>query len=428
MGALLAPVVRASADRMMARRLPDCGCQPRARLPAGVPGRLFGPRLAGVITLLSNNLAIGAVLIERLGSTTGASAPVFRGRGAMTLLGITVAICTHNGAPRLPVTLTHLARQVVPSGLPWEVLVIDNASTDRSAAVAREMWPVDAPTSMRIIAEPLLGLGNARRRALSEARFPLVNFVDDDNWVQPTWVKSVSAIMSTNVEVGAMGVATEAAFECRPPLWFDRHSGWFAVGDQGDVVGDVTWQRDGLWGAGLCVRRAAWDGLVQRGFRPKLTDRRGTQLTTGGDSELVLALRLAGWKLWYDPTIRLRHHMPARRLTWSYMRRLMRANGAASPLLSAYIEPNISFRGTHIPLQSRWWWQVQGLCRMLWLSRSGARRILLGYRAEDDRSLTFEYRVGKLAELLRLRGRYHDALVEVRQAPWRASSMQTAKT
>jgi glycosyltransferase involved in cell wall biosynthesis len=99
----------------------------------------------------------------------------------MTLTGITVAICTHNGAPRLTETLTHLARQVVPSGLPWEVLVVDNVSTDGSAAVARETWPVGAPTSMRVIAEMLMGLGNARRRALRESRFPLVNFIDDDN-------------------------------------------------------------------------------------------------------------------------------------------------------------------------------------------------------------------------------------------------------
>jgi hypothetical protein len=59
-------------------------------------------------------------------------------------------------------------------------------------------------------------------------------------------------------------------------------------------MGDVTWVRNGLWGAGLCVRKTAWEGLVERGFRPKLTDRTGTQLTTGGDNEMCLALRLAG--------------------------------------------------------------------------------------------------------------------------------------
>ena len=89
-------------------------------------------------------------------------------------------ICSHKGAPRLSATLGHLAVQGAPAGLGWEVLVIDNASTNDTAAVARGAWPSAAPAPLRIVVEPRLGLGHARARGLTEARYEVVSFVDDD--------------------------------------------------------------------------------------------------------------------------------------------------------------------------------------------------------------------------------------------------------
>ena len=51
--------------------------------------------------------------------------------------GISCLICTYNGASRLAETLTCLARQVLPAGTPWEVILVDNASTDATAERAR---------------------------------------------------------------------------------------------------------------------------------------------------------------------------------------------------------------------------------------------------------------------------------------------------
>jgi len=51
--------------------------------------------------------------------------------------GVSVIICCYNSVKRLPVTLAHLKSQVVFGQIPWEVIVIDNASTDRTAEVAK---------------------------------------------------------------------------------------------------------------------------------------------------------------------------------------------------------------------------------------------------------------------------------------------------
>jgi glycosyltransferase involved in cell wall biosynthesis len=55
-------------------------------------------------------------------------------------LGISVVICTHNGAARLAQTVRHLAAQRVKPERPWEFLLIDNASADNTPAVARQLW------------------------------------------------------------------------------------------------------------------------------------------------------------------------------------------------------------------------------------------------------------------------------------------------
>jgi glycosyltransferase involved in cell wall biosynthesis len=81
---------------------------------------------------------------------------------SMDVLGVSVAICSHNGEKRLPRTIAHLKRQKVVNGLKWEVLLIDNASSDHTAAVVRQCWNDDAPAPLRIIHEPRLGLGHAR--------------------------------------------------------------------------------------------------------------------------------------------------------------------------------------------------------------------------------------------------------------------------
>ena len=59
--------------------------------------------------------------------------------------GVSVVVCTHDGAARLPATLAHLVSQTVPAGLAWEVVVVDNASTEATGTVAREAWPSGRP-------------------------------------------------------------------------------------------------------------------------------------------------------------------------------------------------------------------------------------------------------------------------------------------
>jgi len=137
-------------------------------------------------------------------------------------LGVSVAICCHNGEEQLPATLAHLRDQRVKSEIPWEILLVDNASTDRSAQVARLCWANETAAPLRVVQEPQLGLNCARERALREARYEIVSFVDDDNWVSSDWVAVVSETMSAEPELGAIGSINRAVSGIAFPPWFSR--------------------------------------------------------------------------------------------------------------------------------------------------------------------------------------------------------------
>jgi glycosyltransferase involved in cell wall biosynthesis len=250
--------------------------------------------------------------------------------------GVSVVIPCHNARYRLEQTLAHISSQVVPVDLAWEVIVVDNASTDGTGEAVQSFWSPRHPVPMRVVREERLGMAYARLRCFREARYDIVCFVEDDNWVGPEYLSTALDILRNHPQVGACGGQSEAVCEVSPPDWFATHSHHYAVGKQGDVVGDITWSRGWLWGAGLTVRKSAWQRLQETGFTPSLEDRKGTQLSTGGDVELCLALRLLGWRLWYDPRLQLAHFMQKHRLNWPYLRRLNRWKGVALACHDSY--------------------------------------------------------------------------------------------
>jgi glycosyltransferase involved in cell wall biosynthesis len=316
--------------------------------------------------------------------------------------GVSVVICCHNGTARLPATLSHLKSQQVSRDVPWEVIVVDNASTDDTADVALRQWTKTVPTTLRIVNEPQLGLTHARKRGFSEARFEIVSFVDDDNWVCPNWVQLVSETMSLHPKIGACGGYSEAVCELTPPWWFDRYKKYYAIGPQGDEAGDIASTRGFLWGAGLSIRKSAWQQLVKDGFRPLLTDRQGAALTAGGDRELCLALRLAGWGLWYEPHLQLCHFLPARRLEWRYLKSLHRGFGASSVCFDLY---RAALKGDPKTFRERLkrtrpWKILTALRILLWHQ---GKLLLSFYRSSEGNLdvLQREYWIGRLLELLR---------------------------
>ena len=246
--------------------------------------------------------------------------------------GISVVICCYNSEQKIQKALTCLQDQKFEKELSWEVLVVDNASTDRTATVAKDSWKLKG-VSLSVVNEPNPGISHARRRGFDEARFEIISFVDDDNWVEKDWIQKVFETMYADREIGILGGNGTAVADVPLPAWFNKYQSAYAVGPQGDASGE---RKSILYGAGMNIRKSTWENLKKEGFDFQLTGRKGKVLSSGEDSELSLAVILNGQKLYYRSDLTFDHFMPEGRLNWDYLMKLVGSFGRAEPVTGIY--------------------------------------------------------------------------------------------
>jgi glycosyltransferase involved in cell wall biosynthesis len=234
-------------------------------------------------------------------------------------LGVTVAVCTYNGAALLPETLRHLSLQKVKAGINWEVIIIDNASTDNTSEIVATEWKkYRCKAGFYLYHQPQQGLAYARNMAFEKANYEFVLFCDDDNWLDADYVSQAYELMLNKPSIGAMGGLGELVFESEPPPWVFK-LGAYANGPQEAYSGKVKGNK--VFGAGCVIRKSAFNAITEAGFKPMLTDRIAKNLSAGGDYELCYAIALAGYDIWYDERLKFKHFMPKERVTPEYYKR-----------------------------------------------------------------------------------------------------------
>lgn len=243
-------------------------------------------------------------------------------------MDITVAICTYNGAHRVPDVLDCLRRQVGMEARTWEVLVIDNNSTDDTAAVVGDYqadWIEGVP--LRPVLETEQGLAYARQRAVDEARGALVAFLDDDNLPDPDWVATACRFAETHPRAGAFGGQLHGVYEVEPPRSFEGVQGLFAINDAPETY-SYSAQGTGEFapGAGLVVRKAAWEAHVPRELHSEGVSAT-SRANVGEDIETQWYLHEAGWEIWHCADMKAKHKIPASRFSEDYLTRFFEGIG-----------------------------------------------------------------------------------------------------
>jgi|KBSMisStaDraftv2_1062788.scaffolds.fasta_scaffold00260_10 glycosyltransferase involved in cell wall biosynthesis len=241
--------------------------------------------------------------------------------------GISVLVCSFNGSRRLPETLAHLAKQECPEGLQWEVIIIDNASTDQTAEVAKTEWQKREVVNagFRVLHEKSAGKIHALHKGIEHAKFDRFIICDDDNWLLPNYVATAFYLLQLHPEVGAAGGRGIGVAESGElPDWFPAYGKDYAIGPQDDegISGDITRRRGYLWGAGMVSRTALFKKMYED-FPFLLTGRKNAALIGGEDAEYCLRLVLSNYRLWYDENLVFKHFMPAQRLELSYRDQLV---------------------------------------------------------------------------------------------------------
>jgi glycosyltransferase involved in cell wall biosynthesis len=249
--------------------------------------------------------------------------------GDTTTLDITIAICTYNGADRIGQVLEKLRSQTNVENIKWEIIVVDNNSTDNLQAVISHdqthRFPADR---LRYVFEPQQGAAFARIKAVQVARGHLVAFLDDDTLPAPDWLANVSAFAQTHPTAGAYGGQIHAEFEVKPTPEFKPLAIYLAIVERGPKPYIYSVKKRVLPpSAGLVVQRQAWLNSVPN--HPFLTGRTPYSMLTSEDIAAIAHIQNAGWDIWYAPDLHIYHQIPRWRLERSYLIALIQGIGLA---------------------------------------------------------------------------------------------------
>ncbi len=222
---------------------------------------------------------------------------------------VSVVLSTFNRCDTLAPALDALLAQT--GDVPYEIIVVDNNSTDATRAVVEERLKT-AP-HLRYLFEPQQGLPYARNAGLASARAPIVAFTDDDVRVPAEWVSRIARAFDANPDVDMIGGRVIPIWPAAMPSWITRRQlGPFALGERGDVPFRVHAGNAApcLVGANFAFRREVFARIGP--FDPAYTKSQ--------DREIQLRLWRSGGQGLYVPEIAIEVEVPLERVTKEYFR------------------------------------------------------------------------------------------------------------
>jgi glycosyltransferase involved in cell wall biosynthesis len=260
-------------------------------------------------------------------------------------LDFTVAIPTYNGESRLPELLERLQNQLHTENLSWEIIVIDNNSTDNTAKIIetyQKNWP--CPYALKYYFEAKQGAAYARKKAVTEAKGRLIGFLDDDNYPVSNWVFAAYNFGEKYPKAGAYGSQIHPDWEVEPPENFQRIAPFLAITERGNLPLLYEPSKKLLPpSAGLVVRKEAW--LESVPDKCILTGRVQGNMLTSEDLEMLSYIQKSGWEIWYNPEMEISHKIPSSRLQKDYLIPFFRGIG-----LSRYVTRMVNIKQVYRPI------------------------------------------------------------------------------
>jgi len=229
---------------------------------------------------------------------------------------LSLLICTRNRAKQLAQTLQRVA--TIRTQLNWELIIVDNASTDTTVAVVEE-FAATCHRSVQTIIQEGRGVACAKNAGWQAARSEIVCCIDDDCYPEENFLDAMFQSFNEDPEVGFVGgrILLHDPTDRRITIQESLEPLSFPAG---------SFIRPGvIQGANIAYRRAALEGVG--GFDPWFG---AGAIYSGDETELMARLSAAGWKGAYNPRPVVYHHHGRKSASdeWRLMRWYDRGRGA----------------------------------------------------------------------------------------------------
>jgi O-antigen biosynthesis protein len=278
---------------------------------------------------------------------------------------ISVIVCTHNGSRTIRECLGGLQKLDYPAA---EVIVVDDGSTDDTAAIARQFH-------FRLLSTVHGGLAAARNTGLEAATGEIIAYVDDDAWPDPHWLKYLALTFDYEscAAVGGPNIRP-------PPDGAIADSVANAPGGPIHVMLTDT-EAEHVPGCNMAFRKAALQAIG--GFDPRFR-------TAGDDVDVCWQLQAAGLKVAFSPAAVVWHR--ARKTLSAYWKQ-QSGYGKAEALLA--VKWPDKYNGAGHP---NWTGRVYGKSAPFWLNFRA--RIYSGIRGSAPFQFIYGRTAGALDSLL----------------------------
>ena len=222
----------------------------------------------------------------------------------------------------------------------WEVLVIDNGSTDQTEDLVKGKIS-SLPIEIRYIYEPRLGLHNGRHRGALEASGKYLAYLDDDVLVSPTWFQGFDKLIAGQAEAVVGRILPK--WETQPPAWLIkliREPGYLSLLNLGT---------EGFFSEPQCVYGDTFFIPVQLvfdlgGFHPDSMPSNQLRYRGDGETGLMWKFKQAGFRAWYEPDATVYHRIPKDRMSFDYLCKREYAQGISdsfSEIRASQLDPAI---------------------------------------------------------------------------------------
>lgn len=231
---------------------------------------------------------------------------------------ITVAICTYNRADYLRDTLQGISAQSADQQQ-FEVVVVNNNSTDRTEQVCEEFRKKNSRLNFRYIEEKKQGLSHARNRAARECAAPTILYIDDDVFVPSDFVETALHYSESYSSPFCAGGKIDVAFdgESHKPDWIPKElMPMFGLHNPGESEQEYP-VNNFPRGGNMIIHCSVFK---KAGYFKTDLGRTGTRLLGGEEKAFFDSVRRKGIPLYFWPKLKLTHRIGRDRLEKEYIK------------------------------------------------------------------------------------------------------------
>lgn len=233
---------------------------------------------------------------------------------------ISVIICTYNRDKYIFNVLESLARNDFPHDR-YEIVLVDNNCTDNTSSEVGRFRKTYPDVTLRYFVETRQGLSYARNRGIAEARGDVLVYVDDDAFVNESYLSNYSELFLRRPDADAAGGPIIPHYEFgSEPKWMTYHlrrllTGYLYFGDK-----ERLFPGENYPGGGNAAYRASVFDKV--GLYNVELGRKGNNLGGGEEKDIFRKMTLAGMKFLYTPGSILYHSIPQYKVGTEYFDRV----------------------------------------------------------------------------------------------------------